>query len=1563
LKGDGIALNHIEQLCNDVLQKLSSILKAEIDSLSEIDPLLKEIDDHKVFSENQIRHFVGRKDEIKAIVTYVNSKTDHNPICILGDSGVGKSALIARAIKEIEKLFPQKVIIRRFIGTTPKSSDISSLLSSIYQQLSQIYGIENDNYQIDYISLIQKLPEILEYATEDKPLVIFIDALNQLSNKDNTPILSWLPFVLPPYVKIIVTELNENDLQTAFTQPLNEKHIIQLDAMDKSDGDLLLDHWLKDSGRTLTRHQRQLILENYVLNGLPLYLKLAFEECRRWKSYDKAVKIKKDIKGLILSFLDQLSEESNHGKIFVSRCLRYLATARHGLSEDELIDILSTDPHIMEDFRERSPKSPHSKRIPVVIWSRLYHDLKIYLTERSADRTNLIVFFHHQLKKVIIEKYCAGDTKKATHASLAEYFSKQSDWIIYNKKRIPHYRKLSELPFQLSKSEMWQGLEKVLTKFSFIESKCTAGRAYDLVSDYERLGITRINSERPIRTVYSCNGQLKVECPFCHTWNMVSSKKMGYFIDCVYCKSELSTTAFFFNKDNSYIVPNQRQHFIKQKPDGMTASNNYVMSPSSKLLKDFAYFIYSRSHVLNKHPELSFQEAYHWLDGSGPSTLAQKHMQVDKNIAPWLLLENKFSQPAPCLMTLSGDSKLICCFSVHPTGIYIVTSSFPGSIILWDFITGSEINRLDFGENQVMDLCFSPDGHQIAAVDSGGKIFVLDTLSLNIIKKIDGHTREILACTYSPDGKYILTGARDKKLKLWDAESGKKYLSLRGHREAISYCCYSPDGQQILSLSEDHTLKIWNSKNGKEIKTLSGHKGKMTSCCYSPNGENVFLGFQDGALMIWRPSAGDKLVNLTVEDLPIKKIFCSPDGQHIAILFNKQLKIVKTSTGISEFFCHVSDVMTCRFSPNGRYFIFCSEKNLKIYSINVLRADNSKNNYSIDEGVAISYFPDGKRILSGYRCGTIKILSSDGHTIKTIKANDATMSCCCCSTDNNHVAASFVDGTVTLISTLNEVVKCSVNKKIKYNSGFGNIVLIDGTKTTIDDIYFKFMALSCCFSPDGKEVLTGYADGKLRAWNVDNRKLSFSEKVSDTFIDNCSYSPDGRTFATISNLIKNSNVQIWDTQSKENLCAISIGPDRYMNRSELMGVFTHYKFVCSMSYAPHKDEIALALGDGTLRIYDFRKQKKIRTLRGHSESVRSCCYSPDGGKIISGGNDNLIIIWDCQNGTPLYKFVTAGRVKSVAFSNDGSRCLAIDNMGVVYILCLMVGHIYTPYTQIISIGKSNTPAIWCVWCGEKTEPTKDIIDKVLNNSCLVESDSLDSSYFECPKCNKAMKLNSVIVTTSKIKRVNNKLNNLELKKIMTQLGECNLPVRKQNVIENEIMLLIKFGVISRFISFFLGAVTIGLTIWDFLSGHTWWRLLVIFQSLLISIFFMATYRKNMKKASINIGSIYFCDEARDLYDDFMKDLGYQTHKKEIFRELAKLFKGQILVSTALIMNKNLDINLSNAAEYTVVYMDDRAKISGEPGSIIDKFVPDFKAKLEKMKTELSDFLHELRMKL
>ena len=277
-----------------------------------------------------------------------------------GASGCGKSAVMAAAARQAEQaLSEQATVVVRFIGTTPDSSNGRSLLSSLCRQIATAYKSDESGVSEDFHDLVGEFTKRLTQAqdTSDRGLVLFLDALDQLPESDPGRSLAWLPAELPENVRVVVSVL-DGPLMESLARRLSEADAVSLPQMSIGEGEELLDKWLIAAGRTLQAGQRRQVLEKFVAEhrppeerALPLWLKLAFEEARHWVSRPaRQAELHEGVDAIITKNLfSRLADERNHGKALVSHALGYLAASRFGLSEDEILEVLSRDKEVMDD--------------------------------------------------------------------------------------------------------------------------------------------------------------------------------------------------------------------------------------------------------------------------------------------------------------------------------------------------------------------------------------------------------------------------------------------------------------------------------------------------------------------------------------------------------------------------------------------------------------------------------------------------------------------------------------------------------------------------------------------------------------------------------------------------------------------------------------------------------------------------------------------------------------------------------------------------------------------------------------------------------------------------------------------------------------------------------------------------------------------------------------------------------------------------------------------------------------------------------------------------------------
>jgi len=100
----------------------------------------------------------------------------------------------------------------------------------------------------------------------------------------------------------------------------------------------------------------------------------------------------------------------------------------------------------------------------------------------------------------------------------------------------------------------------------------------------------------------------------------------------------------------------------------------------------------------------------------------------------------------------------------------------------------------------------------------------------------------------------------------------------------------------------------------------------------------------------------------------------------------------------------------------------------------------------------------------------------------------------------------------------------------------------------------------------------------------------------------------------------------------------------------------HTSSLNSVSYSPDGNYLASGSSDGTIKIWNVNDGSLIRTLTGHIGYVYSVSYSPDGNYLASGSIiDGTIKIWNVNDGS-LIRTLTGhtNGVNSVSYSPNGN---------------------------------------------------------------------------------------------------------------------------------------------------------------------------------------------------------------------------------------------------------------------------------------------------------------------
>jgi TonB family protein len=160
----------------------------------------------------------------------------------------------------------------------------------------------------------------------------------------------------------------------------------------------------------------------------------------------------------------------------------------------------------------------------------------------------------------------------------------------------------------------------------------------------------------------------------------------------------------------------------------------------------------------------------------------------------------------------------------------------------------------------------------------------------------------------------------------------------------------------------------------------------------------------------------------------------------------------------------------------------------------------------------------------------------------------------------------------------------------------------------------------------------------------------------------------------------------------------------------------HSYSVISVAYSPDGQTLASGSSDKTIELWNVKTGNLLQTLFGHSNWVNSVAYSPDGQTLASGSRDKTIKLWNVKTGNRLQTLPGhSDSVRSVVYSLDGQtlasgsddKTIKIWDVKTGNLLQTLPGHsssvwsvAYSPDGQTLASGSGDkTIKIWDVKTG------------------------------------------------------------------------------------------------------------------------------------------------------------------------------------------------------------------------------------------------------------------------
>ncbi|AFZ61353.1 NACHT domain-containing protein [Anabaena cylindrica FACHB-243] len=190
---------------------------------------------------------------------------------------------------------------------------------------------------------------------------------------------------------------------------------------------------------------------------------------------------------------------------------------------------------------------------------------------------------------------------------------------------------------------------------------------------------------------------------------------------------------------------------------------------------------------------------------------------------------------------------------------------------------------------------------------------------------------------------------------------------------------------------------------------------------------------------------------------------------------------------------------------------------------------------------------------------------------------------------------------------------------------------------------------SVAFSPDGKFLVMGDTQGKIQIINVENNQYQYCLNKQAHFpgmwITSIAF-PFRQDIANSYQFITGSfdkTVKLWD---------LTTLLEEHDNQQTFTG---HNGLIWIVAFSPDGKKIASGCDDNIIRVWDLESGKdEPYKLQGHQYWIWGLAFSPDSKILASGSFDKTIKLWNLENGDCTQTLEShQGWVVSLAFSPNG----------------------------------------------------------------------------------------------------------------------------------------------------------------------------------------------------------------------------------------------------------------------------------------------------------------------